>query len=364
MDREKCIELIDSLMDSISFQFINLPGDLDFLWDETPYGGPVFYKVSFLCNSMLRVYDLLQDYQINEWWKDDASRLEKDELNLGTLLQANQLTRVDRSVKLNRAFKVGSSREPLLECVQDLNTLACQKAKEKDIVTYLDQCYTLLANTLIDTYHAEHPELGTLNMLKAKQITPLKKKVLSQEDFTQTMLFAVDMTNVLSFNFNTSIEIYDTLDVFINLVNCTTFQLDGFLTNPILKHNDELVRNPILRERNKLGLQMLFEESQKGQQKLDIMRRDLYEMYASNLGFFQDINHSIKEKRKQEIQGKLEDLKKSRQFFEVYYVTFRVFCEFLKAMAEGKDLRAFMEQDPYVKEMFYTDLKSLVNELL
>jgi hypothetical protein len=147
-------------------------------------------------------------------------------------------------------------------------------------------------------------------------------------------------------------------------VNCTTFQLDGFLTNSILKCNDELVRNPKLRERNKLGLQMLFEESQKGQQKLDIMRRDLYEMYASNLGFFQDINHSIKEKRKQEIQGKLEDLKKSRQFFEVYYVTFRVFCDFLKALSEGKDLRAFMEQDPYVKEMFYTDLKSLVNELL
>ena len=80
MPKEKSIELIDSLMDSISSQLINLPVDLDLLWDETPYGGPVFYKVTFLCDSMLRVYELLQDYQINKYWKDDPSRLEKDEL--------------------------------------------------------------------------------------------------------------------------------------------------------------------------------------------------------------------------------------------------------------------------------------------
>ncbi len=363
MPKEKSIELIDSLMDSISSQLINLPVDLDLLWDETPYGGPVFYKVTFLCDSMLRVYELLQDYQINKYWKDDASRLEKDELNLGTLLQANQLTREARNEKMKRAFG-GDKGEPLLKSVQDLNALGCFHAERISINTRLDECYTLLANKLIELYRAEHPEQKSLDMLKAKQIEPAGKFSDMEEYYSEVMLFFLNVANDLLYDFDASMDVYDNLEIFMSTVNCFSFQLDGSLKNYILKHNDELVQNPELREKYKQEDQFLHRESRKTLNRLTEFREKIAREYDHGLMTYKKYEHQFQKDRRKRIKEKVEDAKRSMEYFEIFYYTYLAFYHFLEAIVNGRDIRTCMEEDFMMNKLVHTDFKMMLHELL
>lgn len=362
MDREKCIELIDSLMDSISDQFINLPRDLDLLWDETPYGGPVFYKVSFLCNSMLRVYELLQEYQIKKYWKDDASRLEKDELNLGTLLQANQLTREDRNEKMKRAFG-GNEGEPLLKSVQDLNTLGCSHAERMGINTRLDECYTLLANMLIEIYREEHPGQKSLNLLKAKKIEPAGTFSNLEEYYSEVMLFYLSVADGLLYDFDASMDVYDNLEIFMSSVNCFSFQLDGLLKNYILKHNDELVQNPELREKYKQEDLFLQRESRKTLNKLTEFREKLAREYEQGLMTYKEYEPLFQKDRRERVKEKVEDAKRTKEYFEIFYYTYLAFYHFLVAIVDGRDIRTCMEEDFIMNRWVHTDFKTMLHEM-
>ena len=363
MTKEKSIELIDSLMDSISFQLINLPRDLDLLWDDTPYGGPVFYKVTFLCNSMLRVYELLQDYQKNKWWKDDPSRLEKDELNLGTLIQAKLLTQASRYEKMKRAFG-GNEGEPLLKCVQNLNSFACNREELISINAHLDKCYIQLANMLIDIYRAEHPGLESMDMMRARQIEPSEKYSDMEEYYSATMEYFLGVADDLNYDFNISIDVYNNLEIFMSMANCLTFQLDSLLKNYILKHNDELVRNPELREKYKQEDLFLQKESFRTLQKLTLLREKLAKEHDQALISYKKYEHKFQEERRKRAEEWVEDAESSMVFFEVFFVTYLAFYHFLNAIAYGRDIRTCMEEDFMMNKLVYTDLKTLFHDML
>lgn len=359
MPKEKSIELIDKLIDSINILLINLPKDLDTIWDKTPYGGPVYCKVFFLCRSMFRAYELLQDYQLDEWWKDDPSRLEKDELNLGTLLYVNQLTRDERTMKVAKFFEGKDTGKPFLKCIQDLNDNVCKDAGKIGIAIYLEQCYTVLANTLMDTYHTEHPGQKSLNMLRAKRIEPPKSCPPKRGDYTRTLLNFMNWIDMLSFNFNGSISVFDSLETFTCTVNNFSFELDNLLTDFILKHNDELVRKPRLKKETRKYDELLYEESRKTMTRLSQMCTEMKSKYNTSMALYLEDAHSMTEEGRETEEKKLEETENAIDAIKTFLFAFKIFQKFLKILAEGNDIRTFMERDSELKELINTDLKSI-----
>ena len=185
-----------------------------------------------------------------------------------------------------------------------------------------------------------------------------------EEYYSATMEYFLGVADDLNYDFNISIDVYNNLEIFMSMANCLTFQLDSLLKNYILKHNDELVRNPELREKYKQEDLFLQKESFRTLQKLTLLREKLAKEHDQALISYKKYEHKFQEERRKRAEEWVEDAESSMVFFEVFFVTYLAFYHFLNAIAYGRDIRTCMEEDFMMNKLVYTDLKTLFHDML
>lgn len=345
MNRETCTELLDSMILSISNQLINMPEQLDKLEKKMPYGGPAVPRMVYLCRSMEKAHQLAQKYWINKWWKGDPYRLERDELNLGTLFYAYDSVELERNLYMEELLKSRTGK-PFLKRLQQVNLELKRKAKKERLISQINKAFLRLSQTMLRIYEEEHPELQHVDELNIMKMTrkPKPKKPIS---YYQSTLETIQSINNFNDELELSMEVFQEPSTFYCALTSLSFDMDYSMRKEILLHNDQLVQNPKLRARNRKNDQMLFEEAQKALMQLTSQLQHLGEKIQNT--------PESEEPEEENVEKSAEIM---NEFGPTYYAELfahavGILCIFLKCIAEGVDIRAAIKGNP--------DLKALIN---
>lgn len=347
MTKEYCTELLDSMILSISNQLINLPEQLDKLETKMPYGGPAVPRLVYLCRSMEKAHQLAQKYWINKWWKGDPYRLERDELNLGTLLYAYNSGELEINFYTRELLKNRTrTGKPFLKKLQQVNLELKRKAKKERLISQIGALFLRLSQVMMHIYEDEHPEIQHVDELKIMKLArkPKPKKAIS---YYRRILETIQSINNFNDELELSMEVFQEPSTFYCALTSLSFDIDYAMKEEILLHNDQLVQNPKLRAKNRKNEQMLFEEAQKALMQLTSQLQHLGEKIQ---------NTPESEEPEEENVGKSAEIMNAfgpTYYAELFAHAVGILCIFLKCIAEGVDIRAAIKGNP--------DLKALIN---
>lgn len=333
---------------SISNQLINMPEQLDKLEKKMPYGGPAVPRMVYLCRSMEKAQQLAQEYWINKWWKGDHYRLERDELNLGTLLYAYSSNELDRNFLMEELLKSRTGK-PFLKKLQQVNLELRRKAKKERLISQIEASFVRLSQTMLHIYEDEHPELhhvDELNIMKMGR-KPKPKKAIS---YYQRTLKTIQSFDLFKDDLEMSMEVFQEPSTFYCTFVSLSFDLDYAMKEEILLHNDRLVQNPRLRARNRKNDQMLYEEAQKALMELTGLLQHLEEKIQKMQKNWESEEKGAEaesEERSAEIMNVFGPL----YYAELFAHAVGLFCIFLKYIAEGLDIRVAIKESPYLKAL-------------
>ena len=79
---------------------------------------------------------------------------------------------------------------------------------------------------------------------------------------------------------------------------------------------------------------------------------------------YKKYEHQFQKDRRKRIKEKVEDAKRSMEYFEIFYNTYLAFYHFLEAIVAGRDIRTCMEEDFMMNKLVHTDFKTMLHELL
>lgn len=155
MQKEKYARPIDHALESVRQKLLCFLPEINYNLQIVPQGGYFVGRTIGLCRTLNRLKSLLDKYGESKLWLKEPNRKIFDEINLGTLVYIETMTRHDREDLLKKIVSGQQTNCFTSECTE-LNRVLCKKAENLTLPSFINFHVNEIIDKLNDIYVAEN----------------------------------------------------------------------------------------------------------------------------------------------------------------------------------------------------------------